>query len=278
MTILVTGGTGKTATALAHLLHKANQPFLVASRDAHKVAAPFTGTRFDWLDATTYNIPFEAAPDIDRVYLIAPPVLDMLPPMKVFIEFAIEKGVKRFVLMSAAMFEKGGPIMGQVHAYLATLPIEYMVLRPSWFYDNFLPSMGVRFDGKNTLVSAAGDGLMGYLSTEDIAEVAFKGLVDDVIQHDNPIIVGPELLSYDKIAATLSEVIGREVVHKRLTEDEYKQVYLERGVPDDYAQFLAMLDGSVDQGVEEELFHRADVVGKITIREFFEKNKDLWKL
>jgi hypothetical protein len=51
-------------------------------------------------------------------------------------------------------------------------------------------------------MSAAADGLLGYVSTEDIAEVAFKALVDDVIQH-NPIIVGPELLSYDKVCRQL---------------------------------------------------------------------------
>ncbi|KAJ7244239.1 hypothetical protein C8J57DRAFT_1681023 [Mycena rebaudengoi] len=277
MTILLTGGTGKSATPLANLLHNANQPIVLATRSGN-VPAPFISARFDWLDAATYNIPFEVAADIDRVYLIAPPVLDMFPPMKAFIDFAIGKGVKRFVLMSASMLEAGGPGMGQVHAYLATLPSEYVVLRPSWWFENFLPKSGVRFNGKDTVMSAAADGLLGYVSTEDIAEVAFKALVDDVIQHNNPIIVGPELLSYDKIASILSEVLGREVSHKRYTEAEYKQVYISRGMPEDYAEVMSSMEGLIAQGVEEKLFKRAEVVGKRTIREFFENNKETWRV
>ncbi|KAJ7245536.1 hypothetical protein C8J57DRAFT_1438309 [Mycena rebaudengoi] len=271
MTILLTGGTGKSATPLANLLHKANQPIVLATRSGN-VPAPFIGARSDWLDAATYNIPFEVAADIDRVYLIAPPVLDMFPPMKAFIDFAIGKGVKRFVLMSASMLEAGGLGMGQVHAYLATLPSEYV---------NFLPQSGVRFNGKDTVMSAAADGLLGHVSTEDIAEVAFKALVDDVIQHNNPVIVGPELLSYDKIASILSEVLGREVRpvrHKRYTEAEYKQVYISRGMPEDYAEVMSSMEGLIAQGVEEKLFKRAEVVGKRTIREFFENNKETWRV
>ncbi|KAJ7280758.1 hypothetical protein C8J57DRAFT_1220051 [Mycena rebaudengoi] len=219
MTVLLTGGTGKSATPLANLLHKANQPIILATRGGN-VPAPFTGARLDWFDATTYNIPFEVAADIDRVYLIAPHVLDMFPPMKVFIDFAIGKGVKRFVLMSTTILEAGEVGMGQVHAYLAMLPSEYVVLRPSWWFENFLPQSGVRFNRKDTVMSAAVDGLLGYVSTEDIAEVGFKALVDDVIQHNNPIIVGPELLSYDKIASILSEVLGREDYAKVMSSME----------------------------------------------------------
>ncbi|KAJ7248038.1 hypothetical protein C8J57DRAFT_1438015 [Mycena rebaudengoi] len=251
MTILLTGGTGKSATPLANLLHKANQPIILATRSGN-VPAPFIGARFDWFDATTYNIPFEVAADIDRVYLVAPHVLDIL--------------------------EAGGVGVGKVHAYLATLPSEYVVLRPSWWFENFLPKSGVQFDGKETVISAAADGLLGFVSTEDIAEVAFKALVDDVIQHNNPIIVGPELLSYDKIASILSEVLGREVRHKRCTEAEYKQVFVSRGMPEDYAEVMSSMEGLIAQGAEDKLFKRAEVVGTRTFREFFENNKEKWRV
>lgn len=133
MTILLTGGTGKSATPLANLLLEANKSVVLATRSG-KVPAPFRGARFDWLDASTYNIPFEVDATIDRVYLIAPRIFDMLPPMKAFIDFAIEKGVERFVLMSAGLLEAGGPAMGLVHEYLASLDVEYCVLRPSFFF------------------------------------------------------------------------------------------------------------------------------------------------
>lgn len=41
-------------------------------------------------------IPFEVDATINRIYLVAPRILDMLSPMKVFIGFAINVGAKLF--------------------------------------------------------------------------------------------------------------------------------------------------------------------------------------
>ncbi|KAJ6532722.1 hypothetical protein DFH09DRAFT_1182058 [Mycena vulgaris] len=269
MTILLTGGTGKSATPLAKLLLQANHPVILATRSG-KVPAPFKGARFDWFDAATYPLLFEMDPSITRIYLIAPGNLDIFTPMKAFIDFAVTKGVKRFVLMS-------GIAMGKVHQYLSTLNVEYFVLRPSWFFDNFLLQYGDRIRTKSEIVSAAGDELVGYVSTEDIAEVAFKALVDDVVENTESIIVGPELLSYDKIAGILTEILGREIKHTRLTEADFEQALIRRGLREDYAQMLAALDTLISQGSEEKVYSAANVIGKRTIRAFFEANKDVWR-
>lgn len=75
------------------------------------------------------------------------------------------------------------------------------------FKDNFLIQYGDRIKAKSDIISAAGDGLLGYVSTEDIADVAFGALVDEVIQKNEYIIVGPELVSYDK-ASTVKIMEG----------------------------------------------------------------------
>jgi uncharacterized protein YbjT (DUF2867 family) len=131
-TILIVGGTGKVGGSIAQLLKKHGHPTILASR---KGTAPsgFTGCQFDWLERTTFNAPFEKSQNITSVFLTAPSVLDVFPPMKAFIDFAKKNGVKRFVLLSASVFEAGGPAMGQVHQYLLDLKVEYAVLRPSWF-------------------------------------------------------------------------------------------------------------------------------------------------
>jgi uncharacterized protein YbjT (DUF2867 family) len=131
-TILLLGGTGKVGGTIAQLLKQHGHPTILASR---RGTAPSCSTwcRFDWLDSTTFNFPFEKAQNITSVFLTAPGVMDVFPPMKVFIDLARAKGVKRFVLLSASIFEAGGPAMGQVHQYLIDLKAEYAVLRPSWF-------------------------------------------------------------------------------------------------------------------------------------------------
>lgn len=138
MTILITGGTGKTGSRVARLLQHANEPTLLTSRSG-TVPAPFKGVRFDWLDSTTYENPFNVDNQIDRVYLVGPDVIDVLSPMKAFIDLAILKGVKRFVLLSGSALEEGAPLMGVVHEYLVKIGVDYCVLRPSWFFGRSFP-------------------------------------------------------------------------------------------------------------------------------------------
>ena len=133
MTILITGGTGKTGIKLAHLLNKAGHPILLTSRKG-EVPHPFKGVKFDWLDPPTFTNPFDVDPAIDRVYVVGPVgVLDMLPHVQPFIDLAVTKGVKRFVVLGSSQTPKGGPIAGKVHKYLEEIGVDYAVLRPTWF-------------------------------------------------------------------------------------------------------------------------------------------------
>jgi len=133
MTILITGGTGKTGGSLAQLLHAAGLSFLIATRTG-KAPEPYRAVKFDWFDSATFENPFNTDPTIDRVYLVLPPAhMDTLPVVGPFIDFAISKGVKRIVLLTAIQSEPGSPVFGVIHTYLAGKGIEYAVLRPSWF-------------------------------------------------------------------------------------------------------------------------------------------------
>lgn len=138
MTTLLLGGRGKTASRISWLLHAANISFLIASRST-SASSPFTQATFDWLDEESYANPFiktthEGIAPITTAYLVPPPIFDLAPPMVKFVDYARNRGVKRFVLLSASTIEKGGPAMGQVHEHLAGLTgIEYAVLRPTWF-------------------------------------------------------------------------------------------------------------------------------------------------
>lgn len=132
MTILLTGGTGKTSSRIAPLLLAQGIAVILASRSG-SAPAGFTGCRFDWLDETTYANPFEQASDITALYMVAPVAFDLLAAMKPFTEYAISKGVKRFVLLTSSTIEAGGHAHGKVHEYLVERGVDYGVLRPTWF-------------------------------------------------------------------------------------------------------------------------------------------------
>ncbi|RDB27509.1 Agroclavine dehydrogenase [Hypsizygus marmoreus] len=275
-TTLVIGGTGKTGLPLAHLLRDANLPFLVATRHPAN-AAPFKGVAFDWFDASTFENPFNADPNIDRVYLISPAAHDALPIVKPFVELAISKGVKRFVFLSSTPTPKGSPYLGKIHEYLAERGVDYAILRPTWFIENFGATFVPGILSDNIIATTAKDGRIPFISAKDIADVAFKALTDEKSHNTEHIIVGPELYTYDEAAALLSDVVGRKITHKRLSDEEGKAFWQSFGLPEEYAQGMLAMEVLVAEGGEEAHF-RSPVkdVGKRHLVDYFKENRDLW--
>ncbi|KAF8970131.1 hypothetical protein BDZ97DRAFT_127007 [Flammula alnicola] len=278
MTTLITGGTGKTGLALAKLLHAANRPVLLASR-AGKAPEPFKAVKFDWLDKTTYENPVNADPKIDRVYMLVPAIFDMLSYVGPFIDLAVSKGVKRFVLLSASQVEPGDDALGKVHQHLLDIGVDYTVLRPTWFQQNFGKNFYFSIRERNEIFSAAGNGRIAFVSVEDIAQAAFDALTADKSPNKDLMVFGPELYTYDEAAKLLSSILGREITHKRLSIEELGKLYTGYGMSAEYASLLSAMEGNVGKSKEEELFNTSDdkkFIGKHTLLEYFQANRELW--
>ncbi|TFK61903.1 NAD(P)-binding protein [Pluteus cervinus] len=278
MTILITGGTGKTGAPLAQKIHDAGHSVLVASRSG---SAPehLKGVKFDWNDPSTFENPFNADPNIDKIYLICPPVSDRLTPMKPFIDLAVAKSVKRFVLLSATVTPPGGGFTGEVHDYLAGLEgVEYGVLRPSWFSENFksLWLRGILND--NEIVTATQDGKLPFVAVADIVDAAFNLLTTPEIENPDLLVIGPDLLSYDQAAEILSAALGRKISHRKVTVAEATEIRKGYGLPAEIAGFLGHLDDTVAQGNEEKVVEENNkYVGKVRLADWVEENKAAWQ-
>ncbi|KAJ3509540.1 hypothetical protein NLJ89_g5172 [Agrocybe chaxingu] len=277
MTTLITGGTGKTGGRLAKLIHAAGHPFLIASRSG-TAPEPFKAIKFDWFDPSTFEIPFKADPKIDKVYLIAPTgVLDLLPLVKPFIDLALSKGVKRFVLLTATLSEPGGPGLGKIHEYVASLDVEYTVFRPTWFIENFgaLYAHGIREN--NEISSVTKNGRIPLIGADDIAKAAFDALFAEKSPNTDYYLVGPELFSYDEVATLFTEVLGRRITHKHLTDEEEQALFQSFGLSEEYAAMLNAGEGVVASGSEEAFVGtNKTVTGTYTLRQFIEANKQIW--
>ncbi|KAL8731770.1 MAG: hypothetical protein Q9166_003217 [cf. Caloplaca sp. 2 TL-2023] len=281
--VLLTGGTGKTSTRIANLLSSTSIPHILASRSGALPslypASKAQGCKFDWDDESTWSNPWDIYPDIAAVWLVTPGLLDPLPVVKKFVEMAKSTGTKRFVLLTASPIEKGGPIGGKSHEWLADeAGVEWCVVRPTWFMENLseaqhLPT--IRDESK--LYSAAGEGRLPWVSAEDIAAVAFRALGDDKSHNCDHVVVGPELLSYDQVAEALSSVLGRQITHVKWTEDQICRRFVERGMDGSYAKVLSGMDTRIAQGEEQIQNHVVEeVTGRrpMTFKLFAEKNKD----
>jgi len=278
MTTLIVGGTGRTGLALARLLHAANYPVLLTSRSG-KAPEPFKAVAFDWSDVATFENPFKADSNIDRVYLLFPRILDVISPAKPFIDLAIAKGVKRFVLLSASTVTPGSPSLGEVHQYLLDVGVDYTVLRPTWFMENFGTAFVFSIKEKNEFSSATENGRIPLVSTEDISQAAFEALTAEKSPNKDYLLLGPELYSYDEAAKLLSSVLGRGITHRKVSPEEQAQALGRAGVPPEFANMLVKLQVDAAAGLaEKDVRESADrkIVGKLTLKEYFEANRAIW--
>ncbi|KAE9385273.1 NAD(P)-binding protein [Gymnopus androsaceus JB14] len=249
-------GTGKVGLPLAQLFHASNIPALSTTRSGN-VPSPLAGVPFDWNDPLTFDNAFsraEAASDVIQSIFMTPPfTVHMLPAMKPFIDFAAkEKGVKRFVLLSASLRPASDPIHGAVHKYLQELGVEYAAIRPSWFFQNF--PFSFYYDLANgTIISSTGSSKIGFVDPQDIAEAAFHAMTDEEPLNGSYILFGPELLSYADVAKILSSISGRTITHRNISQSEFKKHAMQI-LPESFADSLATLEVMVKNGAEERLF------------------------
>ncbi|MCX6465835.1 MAG: ergot alkaloid biosynthesis protein [Pseudonocardiales bacterium] len=168
MTVLVTGATGTTGRRVADLLTRASAPVRRASRSSPQ--------RFDWGDPATHDPAFAGA---DRAYLLGP-LADPDPAQTVrpVLERAVDRGLRRVVLLGSSAVERGGAGLGALADLVATTVPEPVVLRPSWFAQNFLGGPpNDRGLSRGRVVTATGDGRVPFVDAADIAAVAVHALL-----------------------------------------------------------------------------------------------------
>jgi ergot alkaloid biosynthesis protein len=274
--ILVTGGGGKTARRVASQLAERGLEHRVASRSATGPGS----VRFDWTLPQTHDAALDGA---TAVYLVAPPgVAEPLPVMLPFLQRALKKGVTRFVLLSASALEENGPVMGAVHGWLRVNVPSWIVLRPTWFMQNFseqqhLPT--ILADG--AIYSATTDGRVSFIDAEDIAAVAVVALTQPGFASGDFILTGPDCLSYDDVAALISTAAGREIQHRRLSAEDLTEWFIKGGMPGSFAPALAAMDTAISLGAEDRTTQDVfNITGRPpgSFREFAARNASVWNV
>ncbi|WP_216901916.1 ergot alkaloid biosynthesis protein [Nocardia alni] len=251
--VLVTGASGTTGSRVAARLAERGVTVRAAGRSS--------ATRFDWYAPDTHAA---ALAGVDRMYLVPPP-RDPAPQdvMLPFLDLARTCGVRRAVLLSNSLVPAGGPMAGTVHQAIAEMFGEWAVLRPTWFMQNVIGghahAIGIR--ATSAIATSAGSGRAAFIDAGDIARVAVEALLAPEAVNADPILTGPESLSYDEVAAILTETSGHVITHTRLDPAEQPAYYEALGVPAHTARFLVGMDAVVASGVED---RTTDVVRRIT--------------
>lgn len=245
--ILITGGTGKTGQLVASQLALRGIEVRIAARNP---LSP-DQLRFEWNDPATH---IDALEGVGAVYLVAPTdQTEHLSVMRPFLERAVSQVPGRLVLLSASSLEEGGPMMGEVHAWLSAHAPLWTVLRPTWFMQNFTTQHRYSIIEEGCLYSATEDGRVPFIDAADIAAVATEALMSSTLASGDHVLTGPEALTYDEVASAISASIGIPVRHCRLSVGELAARHAASGIPSSYAVTLAGMDGAIAEGSEDRI-------------------------
>jgi uncharacterized protein YbjT (DUF2867 family) len=259
--VLVLGATGNTG---AEVVDRLTALPGVAVRTATRATTAPTAAehvRFDWSDSSTHR---SALDGVERIYLVAP-VGDPDPIRAVgpFLAQAVAMGVRRVVMLSSSAVALGDPGLGLVaSAVRNTLP-EWVILRPSWFMQNFVESHpladSIRATGE--FITATGRGRLPFIDAADIGRCGAALLASPHAGNAEHRLTGPQAMSYDEAAAVMTAITGRPVRHRAVDTEHYVDFLIEAGYEVGFASALAALDNRIRDGEEAQV---TDAVERLT--------------
>lgn len=218
-TILVTGATGKTGSAVVTQLRGKGWPVraVVRSRDARSERLNRLGAEIVVADASDPDQLLDAMRGTARAYYLPPFDPYMIQGAVAFAAAAREAGLEAIVCLSQWLASPSHPALTTRQLWLvdhlfSTLPdVAHTIVNPGFFADNYLRLIGFAAH-LGILPSLTGDSRNAPPSNEDIARVAVAALSDPTRHAGKKYRpTGPALLSTGDMAVILGRVLGRRV-------------------------------------------------------------------
>ena len=242
---LVLGGTGKTGRRVVSRLSALERPVRVGSR---------TGSPpFDWENRSTWK---PALQNVGAAYVNYYP--DVAIPgaadeVAAFIDLALQRGVRRLVLLSG----RGEEEAQRTEQILQRSSADWTIVRASWFAQNFSESFLVSAVQAGEVALPAGDVPEPFVDVDDIADVSVKALTET--GHTGQIyeVTGPRMLTFAEAVREIARATGREIRYTQVSLEEFRSAIAAQGLPGNFVWLLdylfrTVLDGrnaSVTDGV-----------------------------
>ncbi|NUS18060.1 MAG: NAD(P)H-binding protein [Streptomyces sp.] len=265
MDVLVIGATGKTGRPVVEALAARGTKVRAASRTPRPAAAAgVEPVRFDWAERGTWRPALDGA---GAMYVVGPvwqPEPELL--MHQLLADAREAGTRRVVLLSVMGADRLPSLvpMAGWERDVRVSGLEWTVLRPNWFQQNFGQGFAPGLRERGTLELPVGAATaVSFVDTGDIAEVAALALTEDGHAGRVYDLTGPEAVTHGEALAALGRAAGRELRYVPLDADGFAAGLRERGVPERAAQWQLALFRLMDAGGNTAVTSTvADVTGR----------------
>ncbi|TCK26187.1 SDR family oxidoreductase [Pseudonocardia endophytica] len=166
------------------------------------------------------------------------------------IDAARAAGVGRIVYTSLPRADTSSLPLAPEHKateeLLAAADVATTVLRNNWYAENYT-ARTAEYVERGAILSATGDGRIGLATRADYAAAAAAALVDDSHAGRTYELAGPPVTLGD-LAAAITEVTGRTVVHTSVTPAELVATLTGAGLDEGTAQFVGALDEGISRG------------------------------
>ena len=282
-TVLVTGANGKLGRHVTEvLLEKGGLKVIAASRDTAKLAdlaARGAETRrADFDDAASLS---EAFKGVDRVLIISTDGLapgQRLKQHLTAVEAAKAAGVQAIVYTSMPKPEGSAVIFANDHLgtenAIKASGVPFTILRNAWYQENLMMMLPHAL-ASGTHYTSAGDGKISHVAHADCARAAAAALARPSTG-ETFTLTGPDLFTFDEIAAMATEVTGKPLAIVQLSDEQLAAGMKAGGAPDFLIPMLVSFDTNTRQGGFDVLTRDVE---KLTgqkpqsLRSFIEANK-----
>ena len=236
MTILITGGTGKTGSRVARLLDARGQSVRAVTRHSEP--------RFDWTDESTWD---GALRGCTSAYVTFQPDIGIPGADAVlgaFARRAVGLGCTRLVLLSG----RGEDAARQAEAAVTASGADWTILRSAFFFQNFTEAFWAEEIAAGSLTMVEHTVGEPFVDADDLAEVAVATLLDPAHVGRIHELTGPRLITFRDIADEIGTAYGRPVDYRQLPVADYAAALASTGLPADEATGLAHVFGEVLDG------------------------------
>ncbi len=233
---LLIGGNGKTGKKVAQRLKESNIETKVVSRS--------TPIKFDWYNSNTWENAFL---DVSAIYITFQPDLAVPGSQQIirsFVKLALEKGIKRMVLLSG----RGESEAQACEKILINSGADYTIVRCDWFSQNFTEGMFLEPIKAGQVALPKSATKIAFVDTDDIADVVVKSLLND--DHIGQVyeLTGPRLVTFREVTLEIAHATNRNIEFIDIDIPQYTSVMKDHQVPDDYIWlvdylFTEVLDG-----------------------------------
>jgi uncharacterized protein YbjT (DUF2867 family) len=236
----ITGVTGTLGGRVAARLAAAGQDLRLVVRDAarapHLPGAEVVANPGGYADGEGFR---DALRGVDTLYLVsAAEAEDRLQQHLGAVEAAASAGVQRIVYTSFVGARPDATFTLVRHHYateqaIADTGVRHTFLRHNMYAD-FVPFFATVEQGRAVIAAPAGDGRVGFVSRDDLADVGAAVLLleDDDLDGQALDVTGPEALTLAEAAQVLTEITGVPAEYRNQSVEEAWATRRPSGHPD----------------------------------------------